>query len=126
MIKEVNTHNLKVVVLHIINTLSQLKFKELLDNLEYDEYYNWTPELLENVISNYGFPEESLGEYRISSISDYNEKIISDNIIDHEDGTYSLDFEVPLNGEMSDLTISIEIRKSDNSYKIVLGNIRVM
>lgn len=30
----------------------------------HDDDYNWTPELIRNVISNYGFPEESIGPHK--------------------------------------------------------------
>lgn len=127
--------------------LAQERYKEALEmflidkNIEWD----WTPELLESAVFTYGCPgytreeaEREFGsaDYKVTSLQDSPDKqqIITDIDIssDYEwmgdDDLAVIHYEeIPLNGEMSDLTARFFVRKiSENQYTLALIDLHVM
>lgn len=127
--------------------LAQERYKEALEmflidkNIELD----WTPELLESAVFTYGCPgytreeaEREFGsaDYKVTSLQDSPDKqqIITDIDIssDYEwmgdDDLAVIHYEeIPLNGEMSDLTARFFVRKiSENQYTLALIDLHVM
>lgn len=127
--------------------LAQERYKEALEmflidkNIELD----WTPELLESAVFTYGCPgytreeaEREFGsaDYKVTSLQDSpdKQKIITDIDIssDYEwmgdDDLAVIHYEeIPLNGEMSDLTARFFVRKiSENQYTLAFIDLHVM
>lgn len=127
--------------------LAQERYKEALEmflidkNIELD----WTPELLESAVFTYGCPgytreeaEREFGsaDYKVTSLQDSPDKqqiimdidISSDYEWKGDDDLAVIHYEeIPLNGEMSDLTARFFVRKiSENQYTLAFIDLHVM
>lgn len=127
--------------------LAQERYKEALEMFLVDKNddLDWTPELLESAVYTYGCPgytreeaERKFGfaDYKVTSLQDSpdKEKIITDIDISSDFGWMSKDDlavihyeEVPLNGEMSDLTARFFVRRlNENRYTLAFIDLHVM
>ncbi|MGP4846342.1 DUF7668 domain-containing protein [Marinobacter sp. 1Y8] len=48
------------------------------------------------------------------------------NFYKRDDGGYNLEFDIPLNGEISDLTAEFEFNRKNSKFEVVLHDIHVM
>lgn len=92
---------------------------------------HWTPECIDNVLfENFGpgsvfFSEHPEGPV-VTSVASTNETRTAD-IIKYSDGTgYSVEHEVPLNGEWSELWAQFEFIGSFPEFEVVLHDLHVL
>ncbi len=97
----------------------------------HDPYYEWSPELIKNVIHGYGLPEQhpSGKVFKVTSISgakgESPTKEIDRGPFDDNRIGYVY-YALPLNGEWSDLTASFRLEKQGKNLVVVLEEIHVM
>jgi hypothetical protein len=114
----------KSFVKNWIQLLSQGKFVEALSQIDEPNTYGirWTRAALLKVISDYCGKSEFkiddpfllLGESRSSLVS-------------FKDGSgYSFDYDLPLNGKWSDLTLQFEFQKRSEDYAVILHDVHVL
>ncbi|CUR47582.1 hypothetical protein BN2364_3141 [Alloalcanivorax xenomutans] len=98
---------------------------------DHDPYYGWTPELIRKVIAGYGLPMEHADGvvYRVTSPGDAvgspGEKSV-ERVSGHERLVGFLYYDLPLNGEWSDLTASFRLESVDDTLNIILEEIHVL
>lgn len=88
---------------------------------------HWTPELLRTVIRNYGFVEP-MGDgstYRVTPLESASGGPTPLHEVDRSDGRISVWFDLPLNGEWSDLTATFDLEPRDGKLALVLDHIHV-
>lgn len=136
---------IKSLVIEWNELLSQEKYKEALDMFLIDESNEWTPELLESAVFSYGCPgltreeaEKEFGsaDYKVTSILENpdREKIIDSIDISSDFGWLGKEDiavihydNVPLNGEMSDLTARFFVRRiNDDRLTLAFMDLHVM
>lgn len=124
-----------------LDLLADEKYRDAYAFTLHDPYYEWTPELLEQVINGYGLPYENDGspKYKVTKWSTainedncrYNEEITffdkprdysSQNLLEIGEVYYNL----PLDGEWSDLTATVIILQSADFTTLELNEIHVM
>ncbi len=96
----------------------------------HDPYYEWTPELIEKVINGYGLPESHRsGEiFKVTAISEVNgENPWCDVDREHCENNRLgyVYYNLPLNGEWSDLTASFRLERQGKNLIVVLQEIHV-
>jgi len=99
--------------------------------MEHDPYYGWSPDLIRNVIHGYGLPEPhpSGKVFKVTPISEATGDNPSRQI---DRGPYDgnrlgyVYYDLPLNGEWSDLTATFRLEKHGDSLAVVLEEIHVM
>lgn len=93
----------------------------------HDDYYQWTPELISTVIKNYG-SIEPLEDGHVCQVTPI-ESATGDNSPRHEvDRTcdpWKVWFDLPLDGEWSDLTATFSVFQDDVSLGLVLNEIHI-
>ncbi|GAA4848908.1 hypothetical protein [Algivirga pacifica] len=112
-----------------LRLLEKGSFNRAFNTILHDPYYQWTPQLMENVISNYGFPEDTIGKYRIEFPQGEDSSYAQINFwwdSSSQKKVAIIEYEVPLNGTWSDLTISFEVKENRNVFEITLNDIHVM
>ena len=96
---------------------------------------HWTPDLMIRSIRSYGAPDDPPEqEYKVSEFGDLRPRNDISRIEDRVRCPYaaakryvaSVDADLPLNGETSDLTVTIEILEFDKSLVLKLHDIHVM
>jgi hypothetical protein len=106
---------------------------------EHNEYYQWTPELIKDVIYGYGLPEpHPSGEiFKVTAVSPagtedrklYHEVDFYDEPLPYEEKqaeiTGQVWYDLPLNGEWSDLTATFQIVKREAYLTLELAEIHV-
>jgi len=97
---------------------------------------NWTPELMQTLVTNYGScePMRNGTTYRVTALNDeivsgrenpyrevnFFEKKNRQNLVGH------VDFDLPLNGEWSDVTAIFNILEIEGSWVLWLEDIHVL
>lgn len=138
---------IRALVIEWNELLAQEKYKEALEMFLIAENYElaWTPELLESAVYTYGCPgytreeaEKEFGsaDYKVTSIWENpdRDKIIESIDISSDYGWMGKDDiavihydNVPLNGEMSDLTAQFFVRKvNENEITLAFIDMYVM
>ncbi len=114
-----------------VNDLVNEDYESAYNRTSHDPYYEWTPELIKNVICGYGLPEPhpSGVVFKVTSISaakgenptkDVDRGAFDDNRVGY------VYYDLPLNGEWSDLTASFRLEKREENLVVVLEEIHVM
>ena len=62
---------------------------------------------------------------KLPTIHEITELLIHE-AIKRNDGGYSVEFDIPLNGEVSDLTAQLEFNKKGRVFEVVLHDIHVL
>jgi hypothetical protein len=110
-------------------------YKAAYDLTFHDQYYEWTPKLIENIINGYGLPHEQgetkyvVTDWRTASGKDRGGELdLYDKHV--ESGGYTqlghAYYEVPLNGEWSDLSAVFRIVKYEDGAALLLEEIHVL
>ncbi|MEM7601381.1 MAG: hypothetical protein AAF357_08185 [Verrucomicrobiota bacterium] len=116
--------------------LAREDFEAAYDMTGHDSYYQWTPELIRTVVTNYG-SVEPLGDgstCRVTPLNSAKGGPAPRHIVERQSdpvdssGTRevgSVWFDLPLDGEWSDLTATFEILSEDDELHLVLNEIHV-
>jgi len=80
----------------------------------------WDIEKIDDVVKDY------LGEGVTPEIFSKNLKECYPNFYKRNDGGYNLEFDLPLNGELSDLTVQFEFNRKGSKFVVVLHDIHVL
>ena len=114
-----------------VSALAEEDYESAYKRTKHDPYYEWTPELIKNVINGYGLPEpHPSGEtFKVTPIKEAKGETPRQEV---DRGPYDGDrfgyvyYDLPLNGEWSDLTASFRLEKQDKDLVITLEEIHVM
>ncbi len=130
-------------VLYWIELLAEEKYTEAYDLTLHDPYYQWSPTDIENVINGYGLPYEAPDKkFKVTppllAAFDSNSNPYKD-IVFYEDSTIKphrlhnemmvmgdICYNLPLNGEWSDLSALFKILKKDDFVMLELNDIHVL
>jgi len=93
---------------------------------KHDPYYEWTPELMQRVVEGYGLPEP----HRSGRIFRVTPRASAtggppERSIDREEAYTVVWYNIPLNGEWSDLTATLRLEPCDAATDITLEEIHV-
>lgn len=102
----------------------------------HDPYYKWTPDLMRTVIQNYGSidPLADGAICRVTPLDTAKGGPIPRHVVERRPGSAdtqgthqigSIMFDLPLDGEWSDLTATFGIQSSDDTLHLVLNEIHV-
>ncbi len=122
-----------------VKLLEQEDYQNAYAFTEHDEYYQWTPDLIKEVIYGYGLPEpHPNGEvYKVTAVDPAS---TVDSEPNHEVNYYEeplpyeekeaeiigqVWYDLPLNGEWSDLTATFQILKRETYLTLELAEIHV-
>lgn len=115
-----------------VDLLSEDKFSEAYNLTAHDSYYAWSPELIRSFIAGYGMRHEPGNHaYRISKISQTeggaSPRWVIDRWLDAEPSSRIgfVWFDLPLDGEWSDLTATFEVKQNKEHFVLVLQDIKV-
>jgi hypothetical protein len=123
-----------------VNLLIEEEYQRAYYFTEQDPYYEWTPELIEKVINNYGVPEPDGSGlvYKVTSPSSavLVDRLKYDSEVDYfdeprldDDGESEIIadiwYDLPLNGEWSDLTATFNVIKRKDFLTLQLQEIHV-
>jgi hypothetical protein len=94
----------------------------------------WTPELIERVISNYGSiePRGDGKTFKVTSLKTARGQLIPRQEVYRFENPSPVDiignvwFDLPLNGEWSDLTATFDLKKLGGNLVLVLDDLHVM
>ncbi len=115
-----------------VDMLAEERFSEAYQLTAHDSYHAWTPDLIRSVVAGYGSPHKpGEHEYRISKVSDTRGGSSPRWVVDrwkdaeprHRVGFVS--FDLPVDGEWSDLTATFEIVERHDQLVLVLQDIHV-
>lgn len=116
--------------------LARDDYQEAFDMTAHDPYHGWTPVLMRTVVQNYGSIEPladgsiyrvtALGTAEGGSTPRHEVNRRSADVDAHETQEIgSIWFDLPLDGEWSDLTATFEIRSNGNALHLVLNETHV-
>jgi hypothetical protein len=115
-----------------VDMLAEERFPEAYQLTAHDSHYAWTPDLIRSVVVGYGLPHESGNhEYRISKICEARGGPSPRWEVDRWQDTEPryrvgfISFDLPLDGEWSDLTATFEIVVHHGQLILVLQDIHV-
>ncbi|UOE50530.1 hypothetical protein MTO98_05510 [Mucilaginibacter sp. SMC90] len=128
-------------VLYWIELLAEGKYDEAYLLTLHDPYYQWSPADIKSVINGYGLPDEMLKEkYRVtapdtaiinSNIHPYKGIELYDDSAKRRHSLHSMTiigdvcYDLPINGEWSDLSVTFKILQKDNFIMLELNEIHV-
>jgi hypothetical protein len=120
-------------VRRFVDLLAEEKYPEAWSLIDpWPGYANWTPELIQTVVRNYGSPEP-MADGRVFKVTPLNQAPprpkSAHHAVEryhHQDRPGHVLFDVPLNGEWSDLTISFDLIRKDGGLVLRLEDIHVM
>ena len=122
------------IIRHIetwIGKLADEDYVSAYNLVSHDPYYNWSPSLIEKVINGYGLPEPHPGgeAFKVTPIStalgkEPTREVARNSYNDNRIG-YVL-YELPLNGEWSDLCASFRLEKNKAGVEVILEEIHVL
>ncbi len=114
-----------------VNDLVNEDYESAYNRTSHDPFYEWTPELIKEVINGYGHPEpHPCGEvYKVTSMSAAKGKNPAKSVdrVTLDDNCFGYAYyDLPLNGEWSDLTAIFRLEKREASLVVILEQIHVM
>lgn len=116
-----------------VDLLSEQRFPEAYNLTAHYNDYVWTPDLIRSVIAGYGAPHEPGNhEYRISKVSTAKDgplpRMKVDRWQDAEPNCRKgfVHFDLPLDGEWSDLAATFEVVETNEKLVLVLQDIHVL
>lgn len=112
-----------------VDDLASYDYESAFGRTEHDSYYGWTPALIEAVIQGYGLPEPAhdgpfVVTARLSASGQPRVIIERDEAAD--DVLAHVSYDLPLNGEWSDLTATFVVERRPSGAVIVLHEIHVL
>jgi hypothetical protein len=126
------------VVRRWVELLAAQDYAAAMDLTAHDEYYEWKPDLMRQVIEGYGLPEpHPRGPFRVTPLAEASGGRKPRHEVVRWDPPEArpehnamalgyVEFDLPLNGEWSDLTASFEIQqRSKGLLVLVLHEIHV-
>jgi hypothetical protein len=128
-------------VLYWIELLAEEKYDEAYQLTLHDPYYQWSPADIKNVINGYGLPDEALEEqYKVTHpgsaiindrINTYKDIDLYDDPLKKADKLHNMTiigficYDLPINGEWSDLSVTFKILQKENFIMLELNEIHV-
>jgi len=118
-----------------LDYLASGDYKAAYDLTFHAPYYQWTPQLIENIINGYGLPYENgetkyiVTDWRSASGKDRGGQLDLYDTHVENDGYTQLGhgyYDVPLNGEWSDLSVVFRLVKHENGAALLLEEIHVL
>jgi len=111
--------------------LSEEDYKSAYKRTSHDPYYEWTPELIEKVINGYGLhePHPSGEIFKVTPIKEASGEAPRQEVdrSPYDGNRFGyIYYDLPLNGEWSDLTVSFRLEKNGENLQAVLEEIHVM
>jgi len=109
--------------------LVEERYREAYDYLSHDRGDHWSPHLIETVIHNYGSvePLHDGTMYRVTPLETATGGPTPRHEVDRfDDARAHVWFDLPLNGQWSDLTATLFVNRSDDSLVLILDDIHVM
>ena len=113
-----------------IDDLARGDYEAAYRRTEHDPYYQWTPELIQSVIQGYGSPTPRPGRpvyyvtARSSALGGPPQRIV-DRDTERPNVLAGVWYDLPLNGEWSDLTATFSVERRDGGAVAVLQEIHV-
>ena len=112
-------------------SLAEEDYESAYKKTSHDPYYEWTPDLIKRVINGYGLPEpHPSGEiFKVTPIKEAKGETPKQEI---DRGPYDgnrlgyVYYDLPLNGEWSDLTASFRLEIQGQNLDVILEEIHVM
>lgn len=126
---DTNDEDLTAWVVEWMRLLELGDFVQAFKSVSHEACYEWTPELMANVISNYGRVETELGKHRIAFPSDLADQGSPRARVEWFNETQTngeLWYDAPLDGKWSDLTFTFAVKRKVTGVDIVLNEIHVM
>ncbi len=113
-----------------IDDLARGDYQAAYDRTAHDPYYAWSPSLIQKVIEGYGLPEPC-SDGMLFHVTDrqtakgkcHNRTVDHDHIPDSV--VAEVWYDLPLNGEWSDLTATFRIKRCETGCVVVLQEIHV-
>lgn len=119
------------------DALSREDYEAAFAMTDHNPYYEWTPELMKAVVQGYGLPDPRRDGkiFRVTPIESASGHLPLHEVTYFEEPRLVNDtgqmvigevwFDLPLNGEWSDLTATFEIRRNKEHIVLVLNEIHV-
>lgn len=113
-----------------IDDLVRGDYKTAYSRTGHDSYYNWTPDLMREVINGYGLPEPR-GDGRVFVVTSRQSAVGGppQRIVDRDEiqppAIAEVWYDLPLNGEWSDLTATFRIENREQGCIVILQEIHV-
>jgi hypothetical protein len=113
-----------------IDDLARRDYQAAFDKTAHDPYYQWTPDLMRMVIEGYGLPEPRR-DRRVFHVTDRQTATGKppQRIVDREDprppSFAEVWYDLPLNGEWSDLTATFRVERHGQDSVVTLEQIHV-
>lgn len=113
-----------------VDDLAREDYDSAYSRTEHDPYYQWTPALIRSVVEGYGLPEpHRSGEvFKVTDRSKATGRPYNRTIERNESPDSFLAevwYDLPLNGEWSDLTATFRVVPNGGAWQIVLEQIHV-
>jgi len=115
-----------------VELLAHGNYEAAYDITGHEPYYQWTPELIRQVIEGYGLPEpHPAGPFRITSLASAKGGPEPRHCVERfetarDDGRIGhVLFDLPLNGEWSDMTATFGVYRYEDSVVLSLNEIHV-
>jgi hypothetical protein len=123
---------LKDFALRWLHLLSEDKLEEACAQIDQPGWDgSWTPEKVVKIVNETFHPETQF--YRIhpegprfTSPYDLPEEKRSTAVFDLDDGSFSIEQSIPLNGEWSDLSAIFEFRRTPDGYRVALEDLYIL
>lgn len=127
----------EIFVIGWVNELADKNFEKAYEAVLHDEYYGWSPTLIESVINGYGLEYEqgnekfevtktfhALGEGNRFDVMWYDPETVTD-FIEEQRRLAEIWYQLPLNNEWSDLTVTFDIIMYPEGLYLMLKEIHV-
>ncbi len=109
--------------------LVEERYREAYDYLSHAWGDQWSPQLIETVIHNYGSvePLQDGTTYRVTPLDTATGGPAPRHEVDRfDDARGHVWFDLPLNGQWSDVTATLYVNRSDDTLVLILDDIHVM
>ena len=136
--KEATSKEILGLVHRWVNLLADEKYEQAYKLTDHDDYYKWTPRLIQAVIEGYGLPEprENGVVFKVTPIETakgekppcHEVNFLDTSKNDEEKCEMIIGdvwFDLPLSGKWSDLTATFQIRQNLEHTFLVLNEIHV-
>lgn len=123
-------------IINWVGLLAQRKYQEAYDSVLQYDYYEWTPTLMESIVNGYGMdyeegqtkyevtsPDKAVGEGNGFDVMWYEGEVV--NFVEGRERLAELWYDLPLNDEWSDLTVTFDLVKCSDGLYLQLKEIHV-
>jgi len=115
-----------------VDALAREDYGSAYNMTAHEPYYEWTPQLIREVIEGYGLPDPHPdGPFKVTPLKSAKGDLAPRHEVDRFDSPYASGaigevwFDLPLNDEWSDLTATFAIYRLDSNIVIALNEIHV-